>query len=161
VATKPEPSRTADPADVEPSTTLLVRRIEPDRLDPVLPLLAVSGIERTELSRLAATRGVVGLSDVALPPTVAPLAALAVDVDTGRRVARIVAIGVAGPRQRQGLGRRLVNGTAILMRATGIERLEAVVPAFGTLAAFLGALGFAPQDGSDDESGLCRFAQWL
>ena len=161
VGAKPGPSGETDPENVEPSTTLLVRRVERDRLDQVRPLLAAAGVAPAELTRLADARGVFALGDIALPPATPALAALALDVDRTRRTARIVAIGVVDGQQRLGLGRRLVNGTAVLARADGIERLEAVVPAFGTLAAFLGAVGFAPQDGHDEESGTRRFVQWL
>lgn len=161
VATKWRPSAPRNAGSVEPSTTLLVRRAEPEGLDQLLALLGTSGEPEHELARLARNRGVFVLSDVASPPGTPPLAAVALEIDRRRRVAQIVAIAVSGSLRRRGLGRRLLGGTTVWLRAEGVERLEATVSPFGTIAAFLGAAGFEVQDGDDDSSPACTLVQWL
>jgi N-acetylglutamate synthase-like GNAT family acetyltransferase len=131
-----------DPVPVDRPATLLVRRATGEVIDPVRRLL-LSQLQAGELDRLAAGRQVLVLADVASAPDAAPLGAVAFDVDTGRRVARLRAIAVTGPLRHRGLGRRLLEGALTLLRSEGLEAVEAEVTAPAD-AEFLTAVGFEP-----------------
>ena len=124
------------------SATLLVRKASPDVVPLIAPIVSPSRLSPDTLDRLAKEGGVLVLADAAAPVSVPPIAAAVFDLDRPVRLARLVALGVATPLRRRGLGRRLFDGAAILLRAQGVERVAVSVPPGGTASAFLAALGF-------------------
>lgn len=97
------------------------------------------------------------LGDAALPPSAPPLAAIAVTVDLVGGGAEILAAGVVSTLRRRGLGRRLFDGTAMLLRSEGIQAVQAKAEPETLGAVWLGALGFRPAD----DFPVDRLIYWL
>ncbi len=122
------------------TSTLLVRRAEPATVADLAA--AVHGFGIARLGWPVTRDGLFVLSDVTLPPATPPLAALALELDISCRTAQLVMIAVVSPVRRRGLGRRLFDGAAMLLRADGYERVNAAVPPDSETAMFLTAVGF-------------------
>lgn len=97
------------------------------------------------------------LGDAALPLSAPPLAAMAVGVDRVDASAEMVAAGVVSTLRRRGLGRRLFDGTAMLLRSEGIQAVQVTAEPGTPGAQWLEALGFRHDDGSSVD----RLIYWL
>jgi hypothetical protein len=132
---------------------LLVRRAGPGAEHDVAVLLRDIPVTSREVADLVRQRAVVVLSDVTLPPPSPPVAAAAFRFARPSKTAQLIGIGVAGAVRRRGMGRRLLTGSLMLLRADGFERVQAVAEPGGAVAALLASAGFtvggdpAPADG--------------
>jgi GNAT superfamily N-acetyltransferase len=97
------------------------------------------------------------LGDAALPPSAPPLAALALVLDRATFNAHLVAAGVVSTLRRRGLGRRLFEGAAMLLRSEGIQTVHTVSEVDTAGWMWLAALGFAADDGTPAN----RLVYWL
>jgi GNAT superfamily N-acetyltransferase len=138
---------------------LLVRWARPDAQQQVAAVLDDSGADPAEVADLVRRRGVLVLSDLALPPSAPPFAAAAFRIDRPARTAQLIAIGVPEPRRRQGLGRRLLSGAWPLLRAEGLDRVHAWADARGVGASLLADAGFTAGGYTADVGGATRL--WL
>ena len=109
----------------DPATPLLVRRADQTPEQQVAVLLRGAGADPEDVADLLRRRGVLILSDLTLPPTAPPLAAVAFRVDRRAGIAHLIAIGVLEARRRRGLGRRLLTGSLTVLRAEGVDRVDA------------------------------------
>ena len=148
--TKRRPSHLADtflhgwPTWRAPSRDLDVARPPrpPETVRQLTGLLPTDGSQRAELARLAADGGLLVLGDIALPLSIPPVAAVAFEFDRAARTAHLVSVGVVTRQRRHGLGRRLFEGATMLLRAEGIERVEARPGLTTAPSPFLAAIGF-------------------
>jgi GNAT superfamily N-acetyltransferase len=92
------------------------------------------------------------LSDITLLLSAPPAAAAAFRLHRPARTAQLAGIGVAAPLRRRGLGRRLLTGSLMLLRAEGFERVHAYAAPAGAAAALLTSAGFAA-DGEMAQAG--------
>jgi GNAT superfamily N-acetyltransferase len=134
----------------------LVRRAAPGYEQHVVTLLREVPVDPREVAHLIRQRAVLVLSDVTLPPAAPPVAAAAFRFDRPAKTAHLVGIGVAAPLRRRGLGRRLLAGALMLLRAEGFERVHAcAVPA--EAASLLASAGFAADADTAQAGGRGRF----
>lgn len=126
-----------------PARPLLVRHADEAAGRQVAALLGAAGADPGEVDALLRQRCVLLLSDVSLPPSAPPLAAAAVRIDRQAETADLVAIAVQEPWRRRGLGRRLLAGTLTLLRAEGVDRVQAWAPSGSAGASMLMNAGFA------------------
>jgi GNAT superfamily N-acetyltransferase len=121
----------------------LVRWADPAADRAVAALLRDLPADPQDIAGLVRQRAVLVLSDVTLPPSAPPVAAAAFGFDRAAKTAHLVGIGVAAPWRRRGLGRRLLTGALMLLRAEGFERVDACAVPAGAAAALLASAGFA------------------
>lgn len=88
------------------------------------------------------------LSDLTVPPTAPPLAAVAFRLDRAAGTAQLAGIGVDGSLRRRGLGSRLLTGALTLLRADGFERVLACPAQGGAGASLLASAGFTADHGT-------------
>jgi GNAT superfamily N-acetyltransferase len=124
-----------------PTAPLLVRCADPAAEQHLAALL--DEVDPRELGDLLRRRWVVVLSDLTLPPSAPPFAAAAFRIDYPARTARLIAIGVLEPWRRRGLGRRLLAGTSTLLRAEGVDRVDARAHPGTAGSSLLISAGFA------------------
>ena len=124
-----------------PAAPLLVRYADPAAEQHLAALL--DEVDPRELGDLVRRRWVVVLSDLTLPPSAPPVAAAAFRIDYPARTARLITIGVLEPWRRQGLGRRLLAGTLTLLRAEGLDRVDARAHPGTAGSSLLVSAGFA------------------
>jgi len=127
---------------VPASPPLLVRRAGPACEQQVVTLLPEVPFGPGEVAGLVQARGVFVLCDVTLSATAPPVAAAAFRFDRPAGTAELVGIGVQ-PRCGPGLGRRLLTGALMVVRAEGFERVQAWAEPGGAAAALLTSAGFA------------------
>jgi GNAT superfamily N-acetyltransferase len=142
-----------------PAAPLLVRWASPDAEHAVAAVLRDAGADLAEVAGLVRRRGVVVLSDLTLPPAAPLLAAAAFRIDRPARSAQLIAIGVPEPRRRQGRGRRLLSGALPLLRAEGVDRVQAWADPGSAGASLLVAAGFTTGRYTAHEGGSSRL--WL
>ncbi len=136
---------------------LLIRRALPAAGQDVAALLRDVPVSPQELAGLLRQRGVLVLSDVTLPPAAPPVAAAAFRFDRPSKTAQLVGIGVAGPVRGRGLGRRLLTGALMLLRADGFELVQAWAEPGGAVAALLASAGFTASSHPAPAAGRCHF----
>ena len=88
------------------------------------------------------------LSDLTLPLTAPPLAAAAFRLHRPAGTAQLVGMGVSVHLRRRGLGRRLLTGALMGLRAEGFERVQARAVPGGAAASLLASVGFASDHGT-------------
>ena len=120
-------------------------------------LLREVPVDPQEVAALTRQRAVLVLSDVTLPPSAPPVAAAAFRFDRPAKTAQLVGIGVAAPLRRRGLGRRLLTGALMLLRAEGFERVHACAAPGGAMASLLASVGFAIDEDTAQAGGRGRF----
>ncbi|HEY1616746.1 MAG TPA: hypothetical protein VGG25_03970 [Streptosporangiaceae bacterium] len=138
---------------------LLVRWASPDAQHGVAAVLRDTGADPAEVAGLVRRRCVLVLSDLTLPPSAPLLAAAAFRIDRLARSARLIAIGVPEPRRRQGLGHRLLGGALPLLRAEGVDRVQAWADERSAGASLLVDAGFTVGRYTAHEGGSSRM--WL
>jgi len=139
---------------------LLVRRAVPACEKHVMALLREVPIDPQEMADLVRQLAVLVLSDVTLPRSAPPVAAVAFRFDRPAKTAQLVGIGVAGPMRRQGLGRRLLTGALMVLRAEGFERVQAWAGPGGA-ASLLASAGFVAEGDAAHADDRCRFLLML
>jgi GNAT superfamily N-acetyltransferase len=143
-------------AEHAPTAPLLVRWAGPDAQRAVAAVLRDAGAGPAEVAGLVRRRGVLVLSDLTRPPSAPPLAAAAFRIDRPARSAQLIAIGVPEPRRRQGLGRRLLSGALPLLRAEGVDRVQAWAGERSAGASLLLDAGFTVGGYTAHGAGPCR-----
>ena len=123
----------------------------------VAALLREVPVDAGEVADLVRQRAVLVLSDVTLPRSAPPVAAAAFRFDRAAKTAQLVGIGVPGPARGRGLGRRLLTGALMVLRAEGFERVQAWAEPAGAAAALLASAGFAADDDAARAGGRSRF----
>ena len=88
------------------------------------------------------------LSDLTLPSAAPPVAAAAFCLHRPAGTAQLAGIGVAVHLRRKGLARRLLTGALMVLRAEGLERVQACAVPGGAGASFLTSLGFTADHGT-------------
>jgi GNAT superfamily N-acetyltransferase len=136
---------------------LLVRRAVPACEQHVVMLMGEVPVDPPEVADLVRQRAVLVLSDVTLSPSAPPVAAAASRFDWPARTAQLAGIGVAAPLRRRGLGRRLLTGSLMLLRAEGLERVHACATPATAAAALLAWAGFAADGDTAQAGGRSRF----
>jgi ribosomal protein S18 acetylase RimI-like enzyme len=127
----------------------------------VVALLRDVPVDPQEVAGLVRQRAVLVLSDVTLPRSAPPVATAAFRFDRPAKTAQLVGIGVAGPLRRRGLGRRLLTGALMVLRAEGFERVQAWAEPGGASAALLASAGFAAEGDAAQADGRVRFLLML
>jgi len=135
---------------------LLVRRAAVAGERGVAALLRDVPVGTVEVADLMRHHRVYVLTDLTLPPTVAPLAAAAFRVHQPAGTSQLAGIGVAAHLRRRGLARRLLTGTFVLLRAEGFERVQACAAPGGAGASLLASIGFTVGDGTARADGRSR-----
>jgi len=120
-------------------------------------LLREVPVDPPEVAALMRQRAVLVLSDVTLPPSAPPVAAAAFRFDRPAKTAQLVGIGVSAPLRGRGLGRRLLTGALMLLRAEGFERVHACAVPGGAPSALLAGAGFAVDEDTAQAGGRGRF----
>jgi hypothetical protein len=108
--------------------TVLVRRAGPEAAHAAVALLGEWGLARAELAACAAEGGLFVAEDVASRQPLEAVAVAAFRVDRASRRARLLALGLR-KLEPGGLIQRLMTGAAMLMRADGVEAIEAAIGA--------------------------------
>jgi len=134
-----------------------VRRAVPACEQHVARLLGEASVDPAEVAGLVRQRAVLILSDVTLPPSAPPVAAAAFRFDRRVAAVELVGIAVAAPLRRRGLGRRLLTGALMLLRAEGFERVHACAVPGGAPSALLAGAGFAVDEDTAQAGGRGRF----
>ena len=127
------------------ASTLLVRRIGAEAVEPVRRLLAGGEAEAAWSDRLAERAdagGVFVLGDVTRGPGAVPVAVALFSPDRGHRTARLEHVMVSPGWRRAGLGRRLIGEATVLLNTDGMDSVEAVSGAESPAGPFLDAVGF-------------------
>lgn len=127
-------------ADSGTPPSLLVRRAGRDPIEWAEAVLGSGAASRADLEDCAAAGGLFVLAEVAWEPSETPLAAAALQIDREGRRARLMVLDVAERDRYQDLGRRLLEGVGMLLRADGIEAVEA--SADPALTSLLRSFGF-------------------
>jgi GNAT superfamily N-acetyltransferase len=136
---------------------LLVRRAVPACEQHVVALLREVPVDPQEVAGLVRQRAVLVLSDVTLPGSAPPVAAAAFRFDQATKTAHLVGIGVPAPVRRRGLGRRLLTGALMVLRAEGFERVQAWAEPGEAAAALLASAGFAADHNAAQADGRSHF----
>ena len=134
-----------------------MRRAVPACEQHVVRLLGEASVDPAEVAGLVRQRAVLVLSDVTLPPSAPPVAAAAFRFDRPARTAVLAGIAVTAPMRRRGLGRRLLTGALMLLRAEGFERVQACAVPGGATASLLASAGFAAEGDPARADGRSRF----
>jgi GNAT superfamily N-acetyltransferase len=121
---------------------LLVRQADPAAERHVAALLREVPMDPGEVADLMQDRGVLVLSDLSLPPTAPPAAAVAFHLDRAARTAQLAGLGVRAQLRGRGLDRRLLTGALTWLRADGFEQVHAVAAGGGAAASLLASAGF-------------------
>ena len=87
------------------------------------------------------------LSDLTLPSAAPPVAAAAFCLHRPTGTAQLAGIGVAAHLRGKGLARRLLTSALMLLRAEGLERVQACAAPGGAGASLLTSIGFAADHG--------------
>lgn len=132
--------------------SLLVRRAGPDATRSLAAVM--TSISGPELRDCAAAGGLFVLADVVWDAAVRPLAAAAFSLDMSGRRASLRGMAVPGDGSARRLGERLLAGAAMLLRAEGIEAVEADAGKSPGLAGLLRSAGF-------EEVGGGQLVYWL
>ena len=119
-------------------------------------LLREVPVDPPEVAALMRQRAVLVLSDVTLPPSAPPVAAAAFRFDLPAKTAQLLGIGVSAPLRGRGLGRRLLTGALMLLRAEGFERVHACAVPGGAPSALLADAGFAVDEDTAQAGGRGR-----
>ena len=96
------------------------------------------------------------LSDLTLPSAAPPVAAAAFCLHRPVGTAQLVGIGVAAHLRGKGLARRLLTSALMLLRAEGLERVQACAAPGGAGASLLASIGFAADHGMARVDGRTR-----
>ena len=88
------------------------------------------------------------LSDLTLPLAAPPLAAAAFRLHRPAGIAQLVGMGVSVHLRRRGLGRRLLTGALMGLRAEGFERVQAGAAPGRAEASLLASIGFTVDHGA-------------
>lgn len=131
------------------ASPLLVRRADPAGERVVAALLREVPMDPGEVADLMRHHCVLVLSDLSLPPTAPPAAAVAFRLDQAARTAQLVGLGVRAHLRGRGLGRRLLTGALTWLRADGFEQVHTVAARGGAAASLLASAGFTAADGQD------------
>jgi GNAT superfamily N-acetyltransferase len=134
-----------------------MRRAVPSCERHVVNLLREVPLDPQEVAGLIRQRAVLVLSDVTLPPSAPPVAAAAFRFDRPARTAVLAGMAVTAPMRRRGLGRRLLTGALMLLRAEGFERVYACAVPAGSAASLLASAGFAADGDAGRAGGRSRF----
>jgi GNAT superfamily N-acetyltransferase len=140
---------------------LLVRRAGSACERNVVTLLREVPVDPGEVAGLVQLRGVFVLCDVTLSPTAPPVAAAAFRPDRPAKTAQLVGIAVPQLRRGRGLGRRLLTGALMVLRAEGFERVQAWAEPGGAAAALLTSAGFAAAGDPAQAGGHAHFVLLL
>jgi GNAT superfamily N-acetyltransferase len=149
------------PGRVPATPPLLVRRAVPACEQHVVMLLGEVPLDPREVADLVRQRAVLVLSDITLLLSAPPVAAAAFRFDRPAKTAQLAGIGVAAPLRRRGLGRRLLTGSLMLLRAEGFERVHAYAAPAGAAASLLAWAGFAADGDTAQAGGRGRFVLQL
>jgi GNAT superfamily N-acetyltransferase len=141
--------------------TLLVRRATPESAAAVAALLRGMAVEPPEVADLLRHRAVLVLSDITLPPDTPPVAAAAVRIDGPARAADLIGVVVLEGSRRLGYGRRLLTSTLTMLRAEGVDRVEAWARPASPYGSLLAGSGFIADNCATDWQGRVRFLQLL
>ena len=136
---------------------LLVRRAVFACEQHVVMLLGEDPMDPREVAGLVRQRAVLVLSDVTFLPSAPPVAVAAFRFDWPTKTAQLAGIGVAAPLRRRGLGRRLLTGSLMLLRAEGFERVLAYAAPAGAAASLLASAGFSADGDTAQGDGRSRF----
>ncbi len=136
---------------------LLVRRATTAAAQHVAALLRDVPADSGEVAELLRRREVLILSDVTLPPTAPPVAAVAFRINRQCKSAQLIGIGVLEPWRRQGLGSRLLTCAMTVLRAVGVDRVQAWARPASQGASLLVNAGFVADDYTADSGGQIRF----
>jgi ribosomal protein S18 acetylase RimI-like enzyme len=143
--------------DRDPVTPLLlVRRAAVAGERDVAALLREVRLDAVEVADLMRHHRVVVLSDLTLPSAAPPVAAAAFRLHRPPGSAQLAGIGVAVHLRRKGLARRLLTGALMLLRAEGLERVQAYVVPGGAGASLLASIGFTTDHGTGRADGRAR-----
>ena len=134
-----------------------MRRADPACEQDVVLLLREVPVAPREVADLVRRRAVLVLSDVTLSPSAPPVAAAAFRFDLPAKTAQLLGIGVSAPLRGRGLGRRLLTGALMLLRAEGFERVHACAVPGGAPSALLAGAGFAVDEDTAQAGGRGRF----
>ena len=168
VAAKPRPSHPGDSGQVDTTAgceqtapPLLVRRAVLAGERDVAALLRDVPVGPVEVADLMRHHRVLVLGDLTLPPTAPPLAAAALRLHRPAGTAQLVGIGVSVRLRRRGLGRRLLTGALMGLRAEGFERVQAGAAPGGAGVSLLASIGFTVDHGTAPVDGRTRFVLLL
>jgi GNAT superfamily N-acetyltransferase len=159
VAAKPPPSHSGDSGRMmtggrDPVTPLLlVRRAVVAEERDVEALLREIPLDLVEVADLMRHHRVLVLCDLTLPSAAPPVAAAAFRLHRPTCTAQLAGIGVAVHLRRRGLARRLLTGALMLLRAEGVERVQACAAPGGAGVSLLASIGFAADYGTDWSDG--------
>ena len=134
-----------------------MRRADPACEQDVVLLLREVPVAPREVADLVRRRAVLVLSDVTLSPSAPPVAAAAFRFDRRTKTAWLAGIGVTAALRRRGLGRRLLTGALMLLRAEGFERVHARAAPGGAAASLLASAGFAASTDMAQADGCSGF----
>jgi len=165
---EPCPSRRGDPGQVDNTVgrdpavpMLLMRRAVLADAQGAASLLHDVPVSPGRVADLIRQRGVFILADLTLPLSARPVAAAVVCYDRAAGTAQLVGIGVLASVRRRGLGRRLLTGVLMFLRAEGFERVYACADFFSAGASLLASAGFADDGSAAQPAGRRRFALML
>jgi len=111
-----------------------------------------------EVADLMRHHRVLVLSDLTLPSAAPPAAAAAFRLHPPTGTAQLAGIGVAVRLRGTGLARRLLTGALMLLRAEGIERVQACAAPGGAGASLLTSIGFTADHDTARADGRTRLA---
>lgn len=140
--------------------TLLVRRATLVGEQDVAALLRAVPIDPRQVADLIRQDGVFVLADLTLPLSARPVGAVAFRYDRAG-TARLAGIGVPRLLRRRGLGRRLLTGALMLLRAEGFVQVCAWVEPGGAAAVLLASAGFVADGDAARPGGRSRFVLLL
>jgi GNAT superfamily N-acetyltransferase len=127
---------------------LLVRRADPAGEQHVTALLRPVVADRAELGGLVRQSSVFVLSDLTLPLSAPPVAAVMFRLDLRAGTAQLTGMAVRQSLRHRGLGRRLLAGTLTLLRAEGYRQVHAQIGPGDAGASLLRSLGFTAERGA-------------
>lgn len=136
---------------------LLVRRAAAGGERDVAALLRDVHIGSLEVADLMRRHGVLILSDLTLPPTAPPVAAVAFRFHRPTRTAQLAGIAVRLHLRRRGLARRLLTGALTWLRADGYEQVWACATPGGAGVSLLASAGFTTGGDTTQADGCSRF----
>jgi GNAT superfamily N-acetyltransferase len=136
---------------------LLVRRADAAAEQHVATLLRDVPVDPGQVAELVRQRGVLVLSDVTLPQAAPPVAAAAFRIERRARTAELIGVGVLTAWRRRGLGRRLVTSALTVLRAEGVDRVQAWADPRSPGAALLASTGFVADNYTAGTRGGSRF----
>jgi ribosomal protein S18 acetylase RimI-like enzyme len=148
--------------DRDPVTPLLlVRRAAVAGERDVAALLREVPLDAMEVADLMRHHRVVVLSDLTLPSAAPPVAAAAFRLHRPAGTAQLAGIGVDVHLRGRGLARRLLTGALMLLRAEGLERVQACAAPGGAGASLLTSIGFTADHGTAPADARARLVLLL